>query len=98
MIRKYLSGRMGETIPARTMVSSRPSGAIALLADDRKATCFCPPAERLLHALWDVGVDRFDVGLIAELGDHDERLEHLHHDLGRQRHVDRQLRGQPERE
>src|ERR1700733_348698 len=73
-MRRYLSGRSGAMIPARTIVPSRPSGAIALLADDREATFFGQPAERLLHDLSDVGVDRIDVGLLTELDDHVDRL------------------------
>jgi len=48
-MRRYLSGRIGAMIPARTMLPSRPSAAMTLLPDYRQATLFGQPVERLLH-------------------------------------------------
>src|SRR6202011_336356 len=104
-IRRYLSGRMGASKRARPIVATMPSVsasrsvmAIAGLAQHREPAFAGEFVEGTLHHVPDVSVDLVDVGVLAELGDDVERRQHLHDDLCRQRHVDRQDGRQPERE
>ena len=53
--------------------------------------------QRVLHDRTDVSIDRFDVGVFAELGRDIDGVEDLRDDLGGQRKVERD-KGQSERQ
>src|SRR5271166_4517118 len=97
-------------LPATMFVSTVDKGAAADIgcqvdfASHRRLAQHWEPAlaaqsiESALHYGADVGVDLVDVGVIAELGDDVDRLQHLGDDFRGQRHVGWEERSQTERE
>src|SRR5271166_3347205 len=63
---------------------------IARSARHREPPLAAQPVEGGLHHRADVGVNFVDGGILAELGDDGERLQHLINDLGRQRKIGRE--------